>query len=35
MNNNQIKKGEVIIYKTKSGKTSLDVKFEKETVWLS
>lgn len=35
MNNNQIKKGEVIIYKTKSGKTSLDVKLEKETVWLS
>ena len=28
-------KGEVIIYKTKDGKTSLDVKLEQETVWLS
>ncbi|MBI3591454.1 MAG: type II toxin-antitoxin system death-on-curing family toxin [Candidatus Melainabacteria bacterium] len=28
-------KGEIIIYKTKDGKTSLDVKLEKETVWLS
>jgi len=28
-------KGEVIIYKAKSGKTALEVKLEKETVWLS
>src|SRR5680860_863317 len=35
MNNNQIKKGEIIIYKTKGGEMSLDVKLEKETVWLS
>lgn len=28
-------KGEIVIYKTKDGKTSLDVKLEKETVWLS
>ena len=29
------RKGEIVIYKTKDGKTSLDVKLEKETVWLS
>lgn len=28
-------KGEIVIYKTKDGKTSLEVKLEKETVWLS
>jgi death-on-curing family protein len=35
MKNNQTKKGEIIIYKTKSGEMSLDVKFEKETIWLT
>lgn len=28
-------KDEIVIYKTKDGKTSLDIKLEKETVWLS
>lgn len=28
-------KGEIIIYETKDGKTSIDVKIEGETVWLS
>ena len=28
-------KGEIIIYKAKDGKTSLEVKLEKDTVWLS
>ena len=28
-------KGEIVIYKAKDGKTSLDVKLEQETVWLS
>jgi prophage maintenance system killer protein len=27
--------GEIIIYQTKDGKTSIDVKFENDTVWLS
>ena len=31
----ELNKGEVIIYKTKGGKTSLEVKLEKDTVWLS
>lgn len=30
-----MKKGEVIIYKTKTGKISLDVKLKKETIWLT
>lgn len=30
-----IDKGEIIIYETKDGKTSIDVKMEGETVWLS
>lgn len=28
-------KGEIVIYKTKDGKTSLEVKLEEETIWLS
>ena len=28
-------KGEIVIYKTNDGKTSLDVKLEKETAWLT
>jgi len=28
-------KGEIIIYKTKGGKTTLEVKLQKETVWLN
>jgi len=28
-------KGEIVIYKTKDGKTSLDVKLEEESIWLS
>ncbi|OPY89674.1 MAG: Fic/DOC family protein [Syntrophus sp. PtaU1.Bin208] len=28
-------KGEIVIYQTKSGKTALDVKLHKETVWLN
>ena len=28
-------KGEIVIYKTKDGKTSLNVKLEKETAWLT
>ncbi len=28
-------KGEIVIYKTKEGKNSLDVKLERETVWLN
>jgi len=35
MKTNELNKGEIIIYKTKEGKTSLDVKLDKETVWLS
>ncbi len=33
--NTNIKKGEVIIYKAKSGAVRLDVRLEKETVWLN
>ena len=28
-------KGEIVIYKTKGGKTTLEVKLQKETVWLT
>jgi hypothetical protein len=28
-------KGEIIIYKTKDGETSIDVRMEEETVWLN
>lgn len=35
MKTNELNKGEIIIYKTKGGKTSLEVKLEKDTVWLS
>jgi hypothetical protein len=28
-------KGEIVIYKTKGGKTTLEVKLQKETVWLN
>ena len=28
-------KGEIVLYKTKGGKTSLEVKLEKETIWLT
>jgi hypothetical protein len=28
-------KGEIIIYKAENGKTAIDVRFEKETVWLN
>jgi len=35
MKNIETKKGEIIIYKTKGGEMSLDVKLEKESVWLS
>ena len=28
-------KGEIVIYKTKGGKTNLKVKLQQETVWLS
>lgn len=31
----QVSKGEIVIYKTKDKKISLDVKLEKETVWLN
>ena len=30
-----VNKGEVIIYKTPDGETSIDVKLENETVWLN
>jgi hypothetical protein len=32
MKTNELNKGEIVIYKTKEGKTSLDVKLDKETV---
>ena len=32
MKTKEANKGEVVIYKTKEGKTSLDVKLERETV---
>ncbi|MCF7794927.1 hypothetical protein K9M50_01020 [Patescibacteria group bacterium] len=35
MKNDQTKRGEIIIYKTKGGEISLDVKLEKDTVWFS
>jgi len=35
MKTNELNKGEIVIYKTKGGKTSLEVKLEKDTVWLS
>ena len=28
-------RGEIVIYQTKDGKTSIDVKLENETVWLN
>ncbi len=31
----ELNKGEIVIYKSKGGKTSLEVKLEKDTVWLS
>ena len=34
-NQEQQNKGEIIIYKTKEGKTSLEVKLREETVWLT
>jgi len=34
-NNQQFDKGEIIIYKTKDGKTSLEIKLREETIWLS
>jgi hypothetical protein len=30
-----LNKGEIIIYKTKEGETSIDVRMEEETVWLN
>jgi len=36
MNKNKTKpKSQIIIYKTESGETKIDVRFEDETVWLS
>ena len=35
MKSGEQNKGEIIIYKTKGGKTSLEVKLEKDTVWLT
>lgn len=35
MKTNELNKGEIIIYKSKGGKTSLEVKLEKDTVWLT
>ncbi len=35
MKTNESNKGEIIIYKTKGGKTSLEVKLNEETIWLS
>jgi len=35
MKSSEQNKGEIVIYKTKRGKTSLEVKLEKDTVWLS
>ncbi len=35
MKTNDLNKGEIVIYKTKGGKTALEVKVEKDTVWLS
>ena len=35
MKTKELNKGEIIIYKTKSGETSLEVKFKKDTVWLN
>jgi hypothetical protein len=29
------KKGEILIYQTESGQTKLEVRIEKETLWLS
>ncbi len=31
---NNISKGEIVIYRSKDGKTKLDVKLDKETIWL-
>lgn len=33
--NKNLSKGEIIIYKTSDGGTELDVKLEKENVWLT
>lgn len=35
MKTKDLNKGEIVIYKTKGGETSLEVKLEKDTVWLS
>ena len=35
MKNAEPAKGEIVIYQTKGGKTSLEVKLEKDTVWLT
>lgn len=35
MKTNELNKGEIVIYKSKGGKTSLEVKLEKDTVWLT
>jgi len=35
MNNRQNDLGEVVLYKTEDGKTTLDVRLEGDTVWLT
>ena len=35
MKKDNFKKGEIIIYKTSKNEVALDVRLEKETVWLS
>lgn len=35
MKTTELAKGEIVIYKTKDGKTSLEVKLEKNTIWLT
>ena len=35
MKTHELNKGEIVIYKAKDGKTSLEVKLEKDTIWLS
>ena len=34
-NTNNASRGEIVIYQTVDGKTSIDVRFENDTVWLT
>ena len=35
MNTDTFSRGEIVLYQTADGRTSIDVKLENETVWLS